>query len=147
MSKKWMCSLQMVRRMAISIILWLAFGLLCAYLASTWASIPENYWWSALMWNIIFNRFLIWVMIAFAWFVTFHPILKMRMYPAIRWAIFWALVSFDISFWPFISWAENAKNLLFATVIAWAIYWLIIDLVATKVGWEWMALTEWTWKI
>lgn len=147
--KKRVCSLPMVKRMFLSIVLWILFWLFCAYLAwSSDATLSSNpdYWGSALMWNILFNRVLIWVVIAFAWFITFHPILKIRMYPALRWACLWALVSLDISFWAFISNMPNAWNILAATVIAWAIYGMIIDLVATKYWAEGKDLLEGTQK-
>lgn len=143
MKNKTVCSLPMVKRMFTSIVLWISFGIICAYLASTWNTDP-NYWGSPLMWNLIFNRFLMWITIAFAWFVVVHPILKIRMYPAIRWALLWAIVSLDISFWPFITWMENAWTLFWWTILVWAIYGLIIDIVASKVWWEWETLLEWT---
>lgn len=135
----------MVRRMFTSVVLWILFGFLCAYFAST-SSVDPSYWGSALMWNIVFNRFLIWVVIAFSWFIMVHPLLKIRMYPAIRGAVLWAWVSLDIAFGPFISWMENAMNIFFATIIMWAVYGLIIDIVATKVGGEWEMLLEGTRK-
>lgn len=144
--RKKICSLPMVRRMFISMFLGISFGLLCSYLAWRSSGMTPDFWWSALMWNILFNRLMIWVMIAFAWFVTFHPILRIRMYPALRWTLIWALVSLDISFWAFISEMPDAWNILFATVLAWAIYGMIIDLVATKYWGEWKALIEWTQK-
>ncbi len=149
MAKKWVCSLPMVKRMVTSVILWILFGLLCAFLTWKWdttlAANPD-YWGSAMMWNIVFNRFLIGFVVAFAWFMTVHPVFKIRMYPALRWFCIWALISLDISFGPFISAMPNAWNILVATVIAWAIYGLIIDLVATKVWGEWKALAEGTQK-
>lgn len=149
MSKKWVCSLPMVRRMFTSVILWILFGFLCAYLAWAWDATQmanPNYWGSAMMWNIVFNRFLIGVMIAFAGFVTFHPILKVRMYPALRGAFIWAGVSLGIAFGPFIMEMPNAWTLLWYTLIAGAVYGMIIDLLATKVGWEGSALMEGTQK-
>lgn len=145
MSKKWVCSLPMVRRMWTSIVLWILFGVLCAYLVSRWST-DQNYWWSVLMWNIIFNRFLIGLVIAFAWFIEVHPILKIRMYPAIRWALLWAIVSLDVAIGTLISWKEDAWTLFWAFIIVWAVYGLIIDIIATKVWWEWEMLLEWTKK-
>lgn len=144
-AKKWVCSLPMVRRMFTSIVLWILFGLFCAFLASIWTT-DQNYWGSAIMWNIIFNRLLIGLVIAFAWFIVVHPLLKIRMYPAFRWALLWTLVSIDISFGPFIIWMENAWSIFWATIFAWAFYGLIIDLIATKVAWEWEILLEGTKK-
>ena len=74
------------------------------------------------------------VMIAFAGFVTYHPILKIRMYPCLRGAVIGALVSLDISFGPFISGMANAWSVFAATVIIGAVYGMIIDYVATKRG-------------
>lgn len=148
-TRKRACSLPMVKRIFASILLWVTFGLLCAFLASKWdpniASNP-NYWGSALMWNIIWNRLMIGVMIAFAGFITFHPLLKIRMYPCLRGTVIGALVSLDISFGPFISGMENAWTVLAATVIAGAVYGMIIDYVATRYGWEGKALLEGTQK-
>lgn len=145
MFKKWVCSLPLVKRMGTSILLWILFGIVCVYFASTSTTIT-NFWWSAMMWNLIFNRFLIWMIIAFAWFIQVHPILKIRMFPPLRWFILWFLVSLDIAFWPFISATENAWSLFWWIVIIWAIYGLIIDSIASKVWWEWEMLLEGTRK-
>ncbi len=134
MAKSGVFSKVIVKRMAISLFLGVLFWLLCAYLASSWAG--ENYWGGAIMWNIIFNRILIGFVIAILGLITIHPLFWFRMYPFLRWAVAWAIISIDISFWAFIMQMQNASSIAIMTIIAWAIYGMIIDIVATKCAWE-----------
>lgn len=128
-------SYPIVRRKTIAILLGIAFGFLCAYLAWSWDETLKNdpnYWGSALMWNIVYNRFLIWVVVLLFWAFTVHPIFGFKLHPILRWSLIWALVSIDIIFWSFMAGMENAAAIARMTIIAWAFYWAIIDVVATK---------------
>lgn len=141
--KKHVFSKPIVKRVGIWILLGIIFGFLCSFLAWKWDSTllaNPDYWWSALMWNIVFNRFIMWFIIAILWLITIHPIFWFRMYPALRWAMAWWIISIDISFWPFIMWYENAWTIAIYTILAWAIYGMIIDLIASKFAWEWEEL-------
>jgi hypothetical protein len=96
-----------------------------------------------LMLNIMFNRFLIGLVIVFAWFMTKHPIFWFRIYPALRWAVVGAFISIDMIFWPFIMWYEKAALVAWMTLFAWAFYGMIIDFVVTKYSAEWDDLLQW----
>lgn len=135
----------MVKRMSLSLILWALAGLLCAYLAST-NSIDSNFWGSAVMWSIFFNRFVIGFVVALAWFIVVHPLLKFRMYPVCRWACVWFLVSLSLAFGAYSAGGENASSIFWATIVLGMIYGLIIDLVVTKVAWEGEVLLPGTQK-
>ena len=65
---------------------------------------------------------------------------KFRLFPFFRWASIWAIVSIDIVFGAFIVDMENAMTIAWMTIWAWAFYWAIIDIVATKFSWEGPAL-------
>ena len=138
MKNKSFFSKLIVKRKIISLLLALLFWFICAYLASSWSG--DDFWWSALMWNIVFNRFLIGVLVTFWGFMTLCPATGMRLYPFLRWAIIWAFVSIDISFWPFMAEMKDAWMIAFMTILAWAVYGMIIDIVATKFSWEWEKL-------
>ena len=136
----------LVKRFVISIVLALLFGLLCSYTA--WNSdatlkMSDSYWGWPIMLNIMFNRLLIGFAITFSWFMTKHPLFWFRMYPILRGAIIGAFVSIDMIFGPFIMWYEQAAILAWMTILAWTLYGMIIDLVATRFAWEWEDLLKW----
>ncbi len=133
-AKKWVFSKVIVKRMAISLVLGTLFWFLCAFLASNGGG--QNFWWSPIMWNIIFNRFMIGFIVAILGLITVHPLFWFRMYPFLRWACAGAIISIDISFWPFIMGNQNASTIAIMTIFAWAIYGMIIDIVATKCAGE-----------
>lgn len=134
----------MVKRMFSAIWLWIIFWFLCASIASIWAE--EWFWWSLFMWNLFYNRVLIWLVIAFSWFVTFHPLLKIRMYPALRWALLWAIVSLWLSFTIISLWLTTTWIAISWTLVTWLIIGMVIDLIATKLWWEWKDLNKKTQK-
>ncbi|EKE27691.1 MAG: hypothetical protein ACD_3C00169G0001 [uncultured bacterium (gcode 4)] len=129
-----------VLRFVISIFLGIIFGLVCVTLAS---GTNPDIWWTPLMWSILYNRFLLWIVVAVVWVHTFHPLFWFRMWPFLRWALFWILVSMDLAIWVFINATPDAMTIFWYTILAWAIYWMIIDIVTTKIAWEW---TEILWK-
>lgn len=139
MAKKSTFELPMVRRMLLSLGLWAFFALLCAYFAASGSTDP-NFWGSAVMWSIFFNRLVIWFVVALVWFIVVHPILKIRMYPICRWACVWFLVSLSLafSFWD--------TKAFWLTVLLGIIYGAIIDLVASKIWGEGRELLEGTEK-
>jgi len=126
-----------VRRFAIAISLAVVFGLLCVYLAS--GSNP-GIWWTPAMRSILFNRFLIWIIITAVWVHTIHPVLGFRARPFLRWFVFGAIISVDLAIGVFVGNVPNAMFIFWATIIAWAVYGMIIDIVATKFAWEWTAI-------
>lgn len=123
------------KRFLVAISLGLAFGVLCAWLASkndpTIFSLK-----SSTFWTIVWNRFLIGLMIAFAGAFVRHPIFGFRCFPVFRGAILGAIVSLVIAFGILTMPIENVTMIFWATIGAGAIYGIIIDLVATKVGGE-----------
>lgn len=137
-------SLPFVKRKLICISLWIVFAFLCAYFAWSWDESLKNnpdFWWSSLMWVIVFNRILISWVVLIIWVFTVHP-LWFRILPIFRWFIVWAFVSLDLAIWSMISWWENALKYFWLTILMWAIYWMIIDFVATKLAWEWVWLLD-----
>lgn len=123
----------MVRRLIVSVILWILFGLLCVQLAS---GPTPNIRGTPLMRSILFNRFLIGVVVAMMGIYTIHPILGFKCY-ILRGAFFGALISVAMAIGIYmdttIGSAEQCK-IFWMTIVAWAIYGLVIDLVATRLG-------------
>lgn len=136
------------KRKFISVILWISFWFLCSYLAYVWSDINKNnpqYWWSALMWAIVYNRVLIWLFVCLLWLITVHP-LWFRLYPVFRWFIWWIVVSLDLAIWSMILWWPESMKIFIWTIVTWWIYWMIIDLVATKFAWEGKDLLDFSCK-
>jgi hypothetical protein len=129
---------KITKRFLIAGILGIAFGLLCSYLANSNAPDP-NFWGSALMYQIVFNRLLIGLVIAMAGAFTFCPICGMNCKAWLR-GLFWgAIVSLDIAIGVYLGTgmdAETMRNIFWMTIGAGAVYGLIIDLVATKFAGE-----------
>ncbi len=128
---------KLFKRKMVCIVLGIIFGFLCVWLASKES---PDIWGSPLMWSILFNRFLIGVVVFLAGAFTFHPIFKCRIYPWIRGLAIGALVSLDIALGIFIAPMgmdeEKMKMVFWATIIAGALYGLIIDVIASKVAGE-----------
>ena len=129
MSKKF------IKRFLISIVLWIWFGFVCTWLAS--GNYPDIRW-STMMRTLLFNRFFIWFAIAFIGVYTIHPLFWFRCYPRLRWLVRWAVISLNIAIGVFLSAGDRAQQVKIfrMTILAWAIYGLIIDLIATWIGWQ-----------
>lgn len=135
--------LPIAKRKMICVSLGLLFWLLCCYLASN--SNPDIRW-TPMMWSIIYNRVLIWIFVMLFGFVNYYQFFSIRLLPALRWAIAWFWVSLDLAIGIHIIPTENAWTIFWLTLIAWIIYWMIIDLVATKFSWDWEVLMKWLIK-
>ena len=124
------------RRFLIAMPLAIAFGFLCAFFAST--SNGSNFWGSSLMWEILSDRFVIWVLVFLAWAYKTHPILRFRLYPWLRWMVMWLIGSLPLAIGAFISpsGGVTAVEIFFWTMILGWIYGSIIDICATKWGGE-----------
>ena len=130
------CNKPLIKRLLISMILGIGFGLLCAYLAST----KDPSIWdtsSPVFWSIVYNRFLIGVVIGIAGFMTKHPMFNFKIPAWLRGAKIGAIVSvamaIDTLMIPDTPSSELWK-LFWMTILAGAIYGLIIDVVASKFG-------------
>jgi len=121
-------------RLLIAVILWIWFWFVCTRLASS--SNPDIRW-TPLMRSILFNRFLIGMIVGLLGVYTVHPILWFKVFP-LRGLIFGAIISIDIAIGNFMSPGDRAQQIKIfrMTILAWAIYGLIIDLVATRLGWQ-----------
>ena len=122
----------MVRRLLVSVILGILFGLLCVQLAS--GTNPDIRGTSSMR-NILFNRFLIGMVVALVGIYTIHPILGFKCY-ALRGIFFGAIISLDIAIGVYTSSIDpTLKCKIFRmTILAGACYGLIIDLVGTRLG-------------
>lgn len=107
----------MVRRLIVSAILGILFGLLCVQLAS--GSTPDIRG-TPLMRSILFNRFLIGMVVAMMGIYTIHPILGFKC-SILRGAFFGALISvamaIGVYMGPTISSAEQCK-IFWMTILA-----------------------------
>lgn len=131
--------LPIAKRKMICVSMWLLFGLLCTYLASS--SNPDIRW-SPMMWSIIYNRMLIWVFVMLFGFVNFYSFFNMRLLPWFRWAVAWFFVSLDLAIGIHIIPTQESWSIFWLTLLAWVIYWILIDIVATKYAWDWEYLLK-----
>jgi hypothetical protein len=132
-------TLPIVRRKLICILLGFGFGFLCAYVG--WILTPElkadpNFWWSPLMWAIVYNRTLIGFFVLLFGIFTIHPIFHFKLSPWFRGATAGAVVSLDLAIGSLLFPYENAWQTFWALILVGAIYGLIIDVVATKFAGE-----------
>ncbi|MCF7835447.1 hypothetical protein K9M48_05395 [Candidatus Gracilibacteria bacterium] len=122
-----------LNRLLISIVFGILFGLLCVWLASS--SSPDIRG-TPLMRSILFNRFLIGVVVGIVGIYTIHPIFGFKTF-IFRGALFGAIVSIDIAIGIYMNTTITSAEQSFVfwlTILAGAIYGLVIDIVATKFG-------------
>jgi hypothetical protein len=133
------------KRKMICITLGIGAGFLCAYLASTSPNAAVDFWWSPLMWTIVFNRMLIGVFILIAGLMNYHPVFNMKFPAWLRGSVFGAFVSLDIAIPVFMSpnmAIDEMRMIFWMTIAAGAVYGLIIDVIATKVAGDGKELME-----
>ena len=128
-------------RFLVAVPLGIVAGLICVALAGQ--SSPEI--WNVknpLLWTLLTDRFLIGLVIGLAGAYTHHPVFGFRMPAFLRGAALGTLVSLPIAFGALTTPIEQIPtgvtlNFIFwATLAAGAIYGLVIDVIATKVGGE-----------
>lgn len=124
-------SFPIVKRKLICILLGIGFGFLCAYFASTGME-GQDFWWTPVMWGIVFNRFLIGLFITVMGVFNFNPVFKMKYWAWLRGAVIGAVVSIDLAVWNLMIPDDPQIWFIFwMTILFGAIYGLIIDVVAT----------------
>jgi len=136
MNEKKALGCPLCKRKMIAITMGILFGLLCVTFANS--SSEESIWGTALMWVIIFNRFLVGYVVFIIGVFTACPVTKIKLYPWLRGSLVGAIVSLDMAIGVFVSPApsEEQKMIFWSTIIVGAIYGMIIDIVATKFGGE-----------
>jgi len=133
----------LLKRILLWSLLWFWFWFLC------FLGFIQNLVWmeefkiislnNPMMLSFLANRFLIWFFVWAIWFITVHPVFLFRFYPFLRWICAWVFVSIPFAIWVFLS-PEDISNPWFVfwiIVLFWAIIWMIIDLIVTKLFWEW----------
>ncbi len=133
------------KRFLIAIALWTFFGFVCAYFAS--GNMWPEFWWSAIMWNIVTSRMVMWIFIGCVGVYKHHPVFWFKLNPFLRWALIWAITSLPFAIGATINPIEwiSAGSVFWAAIMMWIIYGMIIDFCATKWGWEGKKLLD-NWK-
>jgi len=136
-------SIPAVKRKLVCFLLGIGFGFLCAYFASS-SQTGQAFWWTPTMWGIVFNRFLIGLVIFFAGCWTYCNILHIPIRWWLRGPLLGAIVSFDLAIWNLFAPLPSDKIMFifWMTILMGAIYGFIIDLVATIVGGEGKKFSE-----
>ncbi len=124
------------KRFMTAVPLGIAFGFLCAYLASR--SVAVEFWWTPLMWTIVTDRFLVGLLVALGGAYVIHPVFRFRCHPILRGAVLGAVASLPLATGGMMTppASMSAWTLFWATVLAGAFYGAVIDLIATKVAGE-----------
>ncbi len=128
-----------VKRMCIAKSLGLLFGVLCAFGISRDLGAGIFSIYNPIFWMILLNRMFIGIFIAFAGFVTIHPIFKCRIYSCVRGFILGAFVSVLLALTVFLipEMMDGQKlKMFFGLVFVGGIQGLIIDYLATRFGGE-----------
>ena len=125
-------------RLLVAVLLGIWFGFVCTRLAS-WTN--PDIRWTPLMRSILFNRFLIGMIIGLLGVYTVHPAFWFKCL-GLRGLIFGAIISIQIAIGVFMVAGDKAQQIkiFWMTILAWAVYGLIIDLVATRLGGQWTKL-------
>lgn len=136
-------SIPAVKRKLVCFLLGIGFGFLCAYFAST-SMADQAFWWTPTMWGIVFNRFLIGLVIFFAGSWTYCRVINIPIRWWYRGPVFGALVSIDLAIWNLYAPlpADKLMWIFWMTILMGAIYGFIIDLAATKIGGEGKKFSE-----
>ena len=132
-------SLPIMKRKLICLAMWLSFWFLCAYF--TWVSSDMllddiGYWWSPIMWSVLYNRFMVWMFVFIGWVITIHPVFKNKIMPWFRGFLIWSFVSIELAIGTFMWWDLSNWNSFWMVVIVWWFIWLVIDVVSTKYAGE-----------
>lgn len=126
------------KRFLTAIPLGILAGVLCAYLASS--KQPELFSLiSPLFWVIVSDRFVLGIMVALAGAYVRHPVFGFRCYAWLRGAVMGALASLPLATGVFLMPAAGdmtSWTVFWLTVGVGAVYGLIIDVIATKIGGE-----------
>ena len=124
------------KRFFVAISLGIFFGFLCSYLASS--SSQWVFWWTPLMWAIVTDRMIIGLAIGMAGAYMLHPIFRFPCPPALRGFILGAIFSLPLAIGGMISPTPDmtAWMVFWYTMWAGAVYGLLIDMIATKIGWQ-----------
>lgn len=133
----------LVKRKLVALTLSILFGLLCVHLAN--GSSEQSLWGTALMWQILYNRLLIGILVTIMGVFNWHSFFGMSLSPWFRGLLAGALVSVDLAIGVYISSdvpVDQIKMIFWSTIIAGAIYGMIIDIVATKVAGDGKTLVE-----
>lgn len=132
------------KRKLACVLMGLGFGFLCAYLASSGME-GQDFWWTPLMWAIVINRTLIGFVILIAGVFNYNAILKMKYWAWLRGAVIGAIFSLDMAIGVLMNPAMDsaeAMSIFWMTIVAGAVYGLIIDTVATALFGDGKKLTE-----
>jgi len=136
-------SIPAVKRKLTSVVLGIGFGFLCAFFATS-SQTGVAFWWTTSMWGIVFNRFLIGIVIFFAGCWIRCPLTHLPVKWWFRGPILGALVSVDLAIWNLYAPlpADKLMWIFWMTILMGAIYGFFIDLAATKIGGEGRKFSE-----
>jgi len=128
-----------VKRMCSANMLGLIFGLLAVFGVSRVLGAGIFSIYNPIFWMILLNRMFIGIFIAFAGFLTVHPLFKFRLHPCFRGFVLGALVSLLLAVSVFLipGMLDGQKLEMFLIIIfVGGIEGLIIDYLVTRFGGE-----------
>lgn len=136
-----MSALHSRKRFLVAVPLGIVFGFLCSYLAS--GGVSGDFWWTPLMWTIVTDRMVLGMMVWLAGAYVRHPIFGFRIHPLFRGGCVGIFASLPLATGGMIAPGEyGAWEIFFLTCFAGMLYGMIIDMIATKVGGQWVDIVK-----
>jgi len=140
----------LAKRMILSSLLGLGFGLLCFTGFSSNPNMPADFAqyqiWSltnVMLWSTVISRLTLGFAIGLAGTVTKHPIFKFKFHPILRGTFIGLLFSLPMGVGALMGPdAEAAKAAFWIVLIAGGVIGLIIDLIATKLTGQGQSLLD-----
>jgi hypothetical protein len=129
----------MGKRKTICVLLGIFCGFACAYCRSINPELGLFVWGSPQMWHIVFNRFLIGIVVFLAGAFTHNP-LRWRLWSWFRGATIGALVSLDLALSGIV--LNLPLSVFWGTIVSGSICGLLIDVLATKFSGEGRKIIE-----
>lgn len=135
---------KLMNRIAIAKIVWLVFWLLAFIMVPVIFVNADSYLrFAILLWYTSIGWF-IWVM----WIVNKHPILNFSFPYWIRWPFLWGWMNFVLVLFIYDKVSVLMQGTAFSwfspfwLIAEWMLVWFIVDLIATKVVWDWKKLIK-----
>lgn len=134
---------KLVKRKIVCILLGIVSGVVCCALAASGSD--TKVWGTPLMWAILWNRLLLGLFVFVVGVFNYHAILKIRLRPWLRGAMCGLIISIGPAIGSLMAPGGYKPEAVWGTLVMGAIYGLIIDTAATRIGGEGRALIgEWT---
>jgi len=130
---------KLFQRKTVCFVLGILSGLVCCWMIDKGSDMPV--WGTPLMWAMLWNRMLIGMVVFVTGVFNYNAMFGFRFYPWFRGAVIGAFVSGGPAISSLMGPQGYIPEAVWGTIIAGAVYGLIIDVVATKLAGDGKAIT------